>query len=311
MSEMFIKAYCSRSKQYFGLRVEEIGGVGKVTDFYDIDSATARALGSTVDIQDLETAPNLRECFGNSCHNRRVGGCSCAKSKWNCREDQGYRYQCIYCKDLKIFSKEEGAEVVDEAHIGNKIRLAQGQEVEISGVGSAALEHILVGVGWDIAISGSSMDVDSSVFVKSSRTQESDLVYFGNLTHPSGCVVHMGDNLVGGKYSGNQNSEDSENINIYLTKVPEKYDQLYFVLNIYDCDNRKQDFGDVRNLYIRLKNGKTGQLLAEYTITQGMHSKTGMIIGKAYRKQDRWMFKAIGSAVKVSNVNALNDYCHD
>ena len=35
----------------------------------------------------------------------------------------------------------------DASRVGSKVRLAQGQEVEISAAGPSALEHILVGEG--------------------------------------------------------------------------------------------------------------------------------------------------------------------
>jgi len=311
MADHFIKAYCSRSKQYYGMRVEDISGTLQVTDFYDIEENKAKMLASTRTISDLRTAANLRECFGRSCHNRKVGGCSCAKGEYECSAGQGYRYQCIYCSDLHVFTKEEGAEASGHGRVGEKITLAQGQEVIISEVGENALEHIRVGVGWDIALQGASMDVDSSVVVKSSAGYGEELIYYGNKTHPSGCVVHMGDNLVGGKYEGNIDAEDSENIDVYLKKVPSDRDQLYFVLNIYCSETRHQTFRDVRNMYIRLFDGKTRRVLVEYRVDNYMASKTGMIIAKTYRRGGNWMFQAIGKSVNVSAVDELKRYCND
>lgn len=307
MGEHFIKAYCARSKRYYGLKIEEVDGVQKVTDCYDISPEDAKRLASNIDVPGLQSAPNLRECAG--CHTRSVAGCSCAKSRWDCRPGTGYHFQCLYCSELHIFSVDEGAEVVDEANIGKKITLAQGQEVEISAAGAAALEHILVGVGWDIALQGSSMDVDSSVFVLGPGSA-GELIYFGNLKHSSGCVIHRGDNLVGGKKAGNE-GDDSENIDVFLRKVPDSYDRLYFVLNIYSSSSRGQSFRDVRNLYIRLTNAKNGQELASYKVSQEMMDKTGLIIAKAYRQGGKWFFKAIGRPVDVTSVDAMRAYCID
>ncbi len=305
MAVHFIKAYCAKSAQYYGLRVEEDGSAMQVTDFYDIKEGEAKELSSTVNVPGLQSAPNLRACA--QCGSRKAAGCGCAQRIYGCEAGQGYRFGCLYCSELHIFSVEEGAESVDANRVGRKVRLAQGQEVEISAAGSGALEHILVGVGWDIASQGKNMDIDSSVFVKSGKTADSELIYFGNKKHPSGCVVHMGDNLVGGKYS--EVTDDSENINVYLSKVPADRDEIYFVLNIYSCDTRRQTFKDVRNMYIRLTNAKNRQVLAEYVIDQGMGGQTGMIIGRAYRKGGRWMFQAIGKGVRVSSVHELEAYC--
>lgn len=308
MAVYFVKAYCEKSKQYYGLRVEaeKEGSTPRVTDFYDLKEEEAKQLASTIDVPGLQTADNLRTCV--RCASRKVGACDCAKRLFDCRAGQGYRFQCLYCKDLHVFSMEEGAEAVDAGKIGTKVRLAQGQVVEISAAGPGALEHILVGVGWDIAQYGSSsMDIDSSVLVKKSGSTVSELVYFGDKLHPSGCVVHMGDNLVGGKYDSS--TEDSENINVYLNKVPADRDEIYFVLNIYSCDSRHQTFRDVRNMYIRLTNAKSRKLLAEYRVDHNISSQTGMVIGKAYRRGGKWFFQAIGKGVRVSTVHDLKGYC--
>lgn len=311
MKDIFIKAYCQKANQFYGLKVEEVNGVPLVTDFYDIDSATAKSLSSTADVPGLESAPTLRPCSGTGCHSRRVAGCTCAEERGRCQHNQGYRFQCLYCKKLHIFLQAEGAEVFDASRVGSKVRLAQGQEVEISATGPSALEQILVGVGWDISTEGSCVDVDASVFVCSSSEDDCELVSFKHLVHSSGCVVHLGDNLVGGKNDKSEEAIDSENINVYLNRVPERCDQLFFVVNIFSCDDRGQDFSSVNNLYIRLSNAKTGQVLVEYTVDQNMQNKTGMVIGKAYRRNGHWIFKAIGHAVYVRTVEELRKYCHD
>ena len=304
----FIKAYCEKSKQYFGLRVEAVGGNQQVTDFYSIETDKAKTLGSTVDVPGLRVAANLRACF--MCGNRGVGACECAKAKFGCQSGMGYRFQCLYCRQLRLFAKDEGAEEVSANMVGRTVVLEQGQEVVISAVGSGGLEQILVGVGWDVAKSGFDMDLDSSVLVKNSVTGTAELIYFGNKLHSSGCVSHRGDNIVGGK-GVNTEGNDSENIDVYLRKVPADRDELWFVLNIYKCDERNQTLGDVRNMYITLKNGKTGQKLAAYTVNQGMRNKTAIVIGKAYKAGGSWRFKAIGDGIRISNVGQIRAYCHD
>lgn len=224
-------------------------------------------------------------------------------------ENQGYRYQCVYCDKLRVFSNEDGAEVVDTSMIGKTIRLTQGQEIVISAAtGGNVLEHILVGVGWDESLSGPSMDVDSSVIVKSSASGASELIYFGNKMHPSGCISHRGDNLVGGSFGDNP---DSENIDVYLKKVPDNRDRLYFVLNIFECKTRNQNLGKVRNMYIRLTDNMSGKELCSYTVTSDLKNKTGMIIACMMRSGNLWKFEAIGKGINVANVHDIDTYCND
>lgn len=305
MADKFVKAYCPKSQKYYGMKVEEISSQLQVTDFYDIEEETAKLLVSNVDVPGLDTAANLRSC--PFCHNRKVASCGCLEGRISCTPSQGYRYLCIYCRGLRVFTSVEGAEV--SGRVGEKVVLTQGQEVTISAAGSGSLEHIRVGVGWDISLSGQSMDLDASVLVKNSNNDNSELVYYGSKTHSSGCVVHLGDNLIGGKYKGNKDATDSENIDVYLRKVPAACDRLYFILNIYNCNTKSQTFKNVRNMYIRLTNGKNGQVLVEYTANNVSNRDTGIIIGVASRRGGNWVFKASGQTYRVATVHDLCKYC--
>ena len=309
----FIKAYCEKSGRYYGMRVEETDDGMRVTDIYDIEPDKAKGLGSTVDVPALKSAGNLLECLG--CGSRTVGACACAAAGRDCTGSPGYDAQCMYCKSLRIFSKEEGSELENMIGVGDVVRLAQGQEVVICAGGTGGvLREIRVGVGWEIALQGASMDVDSSVIVSSgspAKTVQKELVYFGNTEHPSGCVVHLGDNLVGGKYTKNPAATDSENIDVRLDRVPENRDTLYFVLNIYECTKRKQTLDSVRSLYIRLRDPVSGHVLAEYKMEDGFKGKTAVVIGKAYRRGGKWLFKAIGRGVCVERVHDIYPCCED
>ena len=68
-------------------------------------------------------------------------------------------------------------------------------------------------------------------------TDSKNVIYFGNLKSRCGGVVHTGDNLTG------EGDGDDEQILIDLAKVPAQINKLVFVVNIYDCVRRKQDFG--------------------------------------------------------------------
>lgn len=305
MADRFVKAYCPKSRKYYGMKVEEVSSQPQVTDFYDIEEETAKLLASNVDVPNLGTAANLRSC--PFCHSRKVAGCGCLESRISCKPSGGYRYLCIYCRELRVFASGEGTEA--SGRVGEKVVLTQGQEVTISAAGSGSLEHIRVGVGWDASLVGQSMDLDASVLVKDSRSGSGELVYYASKVHSSGCAVHLGDNLTGGKFAGNQDATDSENIDVYLQKVPAACNRLYFILNIYGCCNRHQTFKNVRNMYIRLTNGKTGQVLVEYTASNIRSSDSGIIIGVACRRGGNWVFKASGQTYHVTTVHDLCEYC--
>jgi len=115
------------------------------------------------------------------------------------------------------------------SQIGQKNILSQGQVVEIGKSGDNAIKQILVGVNWEKNEEGENMDVDLSGVLLPLDNSFYDLIYYGDKEHSSGCVIHRGDNLVGGKMDGNA-SGDSENMDIYIPKVPDTCDKLIFVL---------------------------------------------------------------------------------
>ena len=139
----------------------------------------------------------------------------------------------------------------------------------------------------------------------SGQSSAYDLVYYGAKEHPSGCVIHHGDNLTGRDLA----NSDDENISVYLNKVPAERDRLVFVLNIYRCFERKQTFGKIKNLYLKLYDPDSGNALIEYRVTGNFKNDTALIIGMAYRNHGSWYFKAIGKGSRAGSVTELANEC--
>ena len=115
-----------------------------------------------------------------------------------------------------------------------------------------------------------------------------DLVYFGNLRHSSGAVMHMGDNLTGA------GDGDDEQIVVELNSLPECYDRIVIVVNIYESVARKQHFGLIKNAFIRLVDANKGTEMYKYNLTEDYSGKTAMIFGEVYRHNGEWKFSAVG-----------------
>ena len=195
------------------------------------------------------------------------------------------------------------------------VNLQKGQKVNLKKSDGQALSRIRIGLGWDPvkqekkgglfgSIFGGSapdIDCDASVIVcKGGRLSgKKDVVYFGNLKHPSGAIVHTGDNLTG------EGDGDDEQILVDLTAVPQDYDKLVFVVNIYDCESRKQDFGMIANAFIRICDERTGEEFCRYNLSESYAGMTAMIFGEIYRHNGEWKFNAIGQGTTDTGLNAL------
>ena len=114
-------------------------------------------------------------------------------------------------------------------------------------------------------------------------------MFYGNLTHASESVKHMGDNLTG------EGEGDDEQIEVDLTKVPANVSKIVFTVTIYDADVRRQNFGQVSNAFIRIVDESTDQELIRYDLGEDFSIETAVVVGELYRHGGGWKFNAIGS----------------
>ncbi|MCI9121077.1 MAG: TerD family protein [Oscillibacter sp.] len=189
------------------------------------------------------------------------------------------------------------------------VNLQKGQKVELRKSTGGDLRRVMVGLGWDevkrkgglFAPKPQDIDCDASAFVcvGGKLVSNSDVVYFGNLRHSSGAVNHMGDNLTGA------GEGDDEQIFVELSTLPEQYDKIVFVVNIYQAAQRRQHFGLIQNAFIRVCDAETNQELCRYNLSESYDNLTAMVFGELYRYKGQWKFSAIGQATSDNSVSDL------
>jgi len=189
------------------------------------------------------------------------------------------------------------------------ISLQKGQKVNLSK-DHAGLSRIVVGLGWDevqqkkgfFAPKPQPIDCDASaIMLRNGKfCYKDDLVYYGNLRHPSGTVQHMGDNLTGA------GDGDDEQIVIDLANVPQDYDRIVIVVNIYRANERGQHFGLIQNAFIRLVDARSNTEMCKYNLSENYSGMTAMIFGEVYRHEGEWKFSAIGQG---TNDPGLGELC--
>ena len=173
------------------------------------------------------------------------------------------------------------------------VNLKKGQKVSLTKE-NPGLSKVVVGLGWDVNAydTGGDFDLDASAFLLTDNGKVSlqeDFVFYGNLAHPSGSVVHQGDNLTG------VGDGDDEQIKIDLSSVPEGITKIAFAATIYDADERRQNFGQVNNAYIRIYDESNGQEIIRYDLGEDFSIETAVIFGELYKHNGEWKFNAIGS----------------
>lgn len=195
------------------------------------------------------------------------------------------------------------------------ISLQKGQKIDLTK-GGGGLRQVMVGLGWDEAQQSSgggflkglfgdselqAIDCDASAILcgANGKIVANDInqccVYFGNLRHSSGAIVHQGDNLTG------EGDGDDEQIMVNLSMVPASIDKIVFVVNIYDARAKNQHFGLIRNAFIRLVNMDNNTEICRYNLSDNYNNMTGLVVGEIYRKNGEWKFNAIGQPVQEAS----------
>lgn len=171
------------------------------------------------------------------------------------------------------------------------VSLSKGGNVSLSKQ-APGLTAVVVGLGWDPrTTTGADFDLDASAIMldMSGRVlSDSHFVFFNNLKSPEGSVEHMGDNLTGG------GEGDDEQIKVNLAAVPADAGKVVFPVSIYEAEQRQQNFGQVRNAFIRIVNQADNSEIARYDLTEDASTETAMVFGEIYRSFGEWKFRAVG-----------------
>ncbi|WP_395752955.1 TerD family protein [Prosthecobacter sp.] len=194
------------------------------------------------------------------------------------------------------------------------INLTKGQTIDLRKDAND-LEQITIGLGWKVREKKQGLfaglfgkkdevefDLDAIAFLMNDNNQVinrgdsklvgGDVVFFNSRRHPTGTVIHSGDNRIGGT-----GANDDEQIVVRLNSIPAQYKRILFLVCIYQGIKLGQHFGQVESAYIRAVDGK-GKEMARFSLSSeaAYDGKCTMVFGEVYRRNDGWKFRAIGDA---------------
>lgn len=168
------------------------------------------------------------------------------------------------------------------------INLQKGQKINIG------LTSISVGLGWTPNEgTGANFDLDASAFMIDGNRlipTEPFFVFYGNVDSPDEALHHSGDDLTG----GNSAVGDDEIIKVDLAKVDGRIQEILFVVTIHEAQQRRQNFGQVRNSYIRIVDEANGREVAKYELDEDFSIETAVEFGRLYKRDGSWKFEASG-----------------
>ena len=185
------------------------------------------------------------------------------------------------------------------------VSLSKGGNVSLTKE-APGLGAVTVGLGWDVrTTTGTDFDLDASaIAVNEAGKVYSDqhFVFFNNTATPDQTIVHTGDNVTG------EGEGDDEQIKINLASLPAEVDKIVFPVSIYDAESRSQNFGQVRNAFIRIVNQADESEIARYDLSEDAATETAMVFGELYRNGEEWKFRAVGQGYASGLTGIAQDF---
>jgi len=193
------------------------------------------------------------------------------------------------------------------------INLQKGQSISLEKE-APGLSKVTMGLGWDtnknkpsggflskmFAAAPSAFDLDAACLMLNQNGKLEFMVYFGQLNSPDGSIKHSGDNLTG------EGQGDDEKINVDLSSVPQNISKLIFAVTIFQAKDRKQDFGQVANAYVRMVNSGNNAEISRYNLSTGYPGMTSMLLAELHLENNQWKMTALGEGSKAASLVELS-----
>ena len=119
---------------------------------------------------------------------------------------------------------------------------------------------------------------------------------------PNDAVIHTGDNLTG------DGDGDDEQVMVDLSKIDDNASEIIVVVTIHDAASRNQNFGQVRNSFVRIFDTNSNVELLNYELEEDFSIETAVEFGRIYKRNNEWKFEAVGTGMKGGLQDYLNKY---
>lgn len=164
-----------------------------------------------------------------------------------------------------------------------------------------------IGLGWDTnsSATGAQFDLDASIFIMGDNKKllaDDFFVFYNNLKSPDEAIEHTGDNLTG------DGDGDDEQIIVDLSKIDPRATEICIVVTIHDADARKQNFGQVRNSFVRIVDAANNTEMVKYELEEDFSIETAVEFGRIYKRNNEWKFEAVGAGMRGGLQDYLNKY---
>jgi tellurium resistance protein TerZ len=92
-----------------------------------------------------------------------------------------------------------------------------------------------------------------------------------------------------------------------LSKASPEVNEISFVVTIHHADTRRQNFGQIRNSFIRILDQSNVEIV-KYELDEDFSIETAVEFGRLYKRNSEWKFEAVGIGMKGGLQDYLNKY---
>lgn len=177
------------------------------------------------------------------------------------------------------------------------VNLSKGQRASLDN----SMKMALIGLGWDPNKydGGYDFDLDASAFICGANGKvqsDDDFVFYNNPDWKNHTIWSSGDDRTG----GNSEDGDDEQIFIDFSKVPSWVEKIAITVTIHDAVNRRQNFGQVSNAYVRVAKVQNefdtvGETVIQFDLEEEFSIETALVVCEIYRKNGEWKFNAVAA----------------
>lgn len=200
--------------------------------------------------------------------------------------------------------------------------LTKGSRVDLTK-SNPGLKFVDVGLGWDPRqsekiqtkkgllgkilskadkVTNPDVDIDASAFLLDADKKIKNVVFYNNKSDPQNGIKLSEDDLTGESAAS---GGDNEIIFIDIPTITPSISYIDVWANIYNCKERKQHFGQVKNAFIRLVNRQDKEEVCRFNLSEEYDGKTAVKMGSLYRHNGEWKFKADGQGTLDTGINSI------
>ncbi|QUH21743.1 TerD family protein [Alkaliphilus sp. B6464] len=196
--------------------------------------------------------------------------------------------------------KNQAIDLTELGVLGAMGAMATLNAINSRGTIPNGINGIHVGLGWDVH-RGVQADLDAFIIALDKDDKKIDRLYYGSsknskgfLTSKDGGLLHTGDNLTG------EGDGDDEVMYILFDKLNHHIERIVVGVNIYSA---RLPFSKVENAFCRILDGRNGDLIARYDLSNNLGDTYTVNIGEFIKQPNgNWVFAAIGEPTKDKSI---------